>query len=111
MAKRNQACRSIVAAPPAQPINVGMAPGTAPSKVHSGVFRLSGVYINRYDSKVEIASREDNILTVAARYTPPATLSRTPNRNASRALSRPEGRGRVAVLRILPSHTRSIHWF
>src|SRR5208283_4341583 len=107
--KRNQAFRLMVAAAPAHPIKVGMAPGRAPNSVHSGVLRFSGVYTKRYDNNVEMARNADSRFTATARYSPPAMLSSVPNQNASRALSLPDGSGREAVRRIWPSQTRSSH--
>ena len=40
----------------AQPISGGMAPGNAPTRTHTDVFRFSGVYTNRYVSNVTVAS-------------------------------------------------------
>src|ERR1051325_6422427 len=64
----------------AQPINGGAAPGMAPTRVHRGVIRLSGVYTKRYLRSVSAATTAASAFVDRARHVIPRTDSTSPNR-------------------------------
>lgn len=78
------------------PISAGIAPGKAPTSVHSGVLLLSGVYRNKYLNNVRTERRLARRFTAIARYIPPVHDSKTPNRRTAPDANLPEASGRVA---------------
>src|SRR5215471_8666704 len=94
----------------AHPSTAGIAPGNAPTNVHTGDTLFSGVYSPRYVAEVAAVSSAVIQFVVAARYVSPPAIVITPTAAACAALILPIGSGRRDVRRINPSIRRSKTW-